>query len=172
VNEEEDVLLVEGKVSSEKETREGKRTNDEILIETGDEAKVLVCATVGLAALRDVGEVDEHFLELADACEDSDKELATKEGDRGERRTFMDDIEERPELLDVPEKRVGRSTGFRCVTKGRSGRWARKGKRGRNDNLRAEAFANILCVCAIQLCAIVVAFQIPSCVNNPSGVTC
>lgn len=89
------------------------------------------------------------------------------------RRTLVNDIEKPPKLLDVVKKRRLWSTGFRCgQVEGDQLRTRKRGERKREQNdERAAAFANILCACAIQLCAIVAAFQIPSCVNNPSGVT-
>lgn len=51
-------------------------TNDEVLVESSDETEVLIGAAVRLAAVRDVGEVDEHLLKLADACGERDKSSA------------------------------------------------------------------------------------------------
>lgn len=45
-----------------------RTTHEKVLVETRDEAQVLVGAPVRRTAVRRVAEVNEHFLHLADGC--------------------------------------------------------------------------------------------------------
>lgn len=83
--------------------------------------------------MRDVAQVDEHLLKLADACEAGSNPVR-EEGERGERkgRTFVNDVEQLPKLFDLIEEGLGRATGLGYMRE-RSGRLEREKKKRRTS---------------------------------------